>query len=589
MIYSRQQQWQFLEDELRAEVKDFDNKLKTSAAYLMEKGEVFTAQFLSFSDNGEMRVRFANSRPIPRKGEYLYCMTLHKELRNYKNWGQRTYGDLIKDKTNHTEAICNWTAPSDDSKFTLAEFVGIDSEFADWIADTPKVVLVMGPNRPPYEYIAHLQQLTQYGNSELLNSVLDADYKSSYCEPVFLKNNDIPSFLRTQLNLTNSIILQGPPGTGKTYQIAQLVANLCSEGNSVLVTALTNRALMEIAKKDSMYDMLKSGNVFKTKITTDEYKEAPHLQLEKMVAPKKGCVILSTYYITSGVAAESSSDSPFDYVIMDEASQALLPMIAAARMLGKKTLFVGDTKQLPPVVQLKESKITCRNYLGLVEGLRMITERSMYPAYQLTESYRLTKRSAEYTGIFYQDSLSSRLGIQNVESFESFFLCDGGGPTLLLTDMEIGNLRDEALLNLTLSVVGFIHQQDKKVEIAVLTCMKETVRALQGVINSRIKSSKILIDTVARVQGLTTDICIYVIPNTHYLRTLEPRLFNVATSRASRQTIIIAEKEIFGYSRMNIDVRRYLEKLRQEFCFYIPYKKDNNNLLTDNNINIIEQ
>lgn len=34
MIYNREMQWQFLEDELKAEVKDFDNKLKTSASYL---------------------------------------------------------------------------------------------------------------------------------------------------------------------------------------------------------------------------------------------------------------------------------------------------------------------------------------------------------------------------------------------------------------------------------------------------------------------------------------------------------------------------------------------------------------------------
>lgn len=585
MVYSRQQQWQFLEDELKAEVKEFDDKLKTSASYLMEKGEVFTAQFLSFSENGEMRVRFASSRPIPRKGEYLYCMTLHKELRNHKNWSVRTYGDLIKDKTNQTEAICNWTSPSDDPKFILAGFVGIDSEFAEWIAETPKVVLVMGPNRPPYEYIAHLQQLTQYESSSVLNSVLDADYQTSDWNPVLLNNrHDIPRFLQSQLNLTNSIILQGPPGTGKTYQISQLVANLCSEGNSVLVTALTNRALMEIAKKESMMEMLKDGKVYKTKITTDERKEVPLLQLEKMVAPKKGCVILSTFYITSGVAAESSGDCSFDYVIMDEASQALLPMIGAARMLGAKSVFVGDIKQLPPVVQLKESKIRERNYIGLVEGLRTIMEKSLYTTYQLTESYRLTDRGTMYTGLFYGDTLNSRSEAQATDSYGAFFLNSNGGPTLLKTDMEIGDLKDEALLNLTLSVVAYIHQQDKKCDIAVLTCMKDTVRALQSVISARIKSNKILIDTVARVQGLTTDICVYVIPNSHYLRTFEPRLFNVATSRARRQTILIADKEILGYTRMSIDVRRYLEKLDQDFSFYLPYNKEKNNLLTNNNI-----
>ena len=52
MIYNRDMQWQFLEDELKAEVKEFDKKLKTSAYYLMDKGEVFTAQFLSFSESG---------------------------------------------------------------------------------------------------------------------------------------------------------------------------------------------------------------------------------------------------------------------------------------------------------------------------------------------------------------------------------------------------------------------------------------------------------------------------------------------------------------------------------------------------------
>lgn len=589
MVFSRQHQWQFLEDELKAEVKEFDNKLKTSAFFLMERGEVFTAQFLSFSETGEMRVRFSASRPIPRKGEYLYCMTLHKELRNYKNWGTRTYGDLIKDKTNQTEAVCNWISPSDDPKFLIAGFIGIDGEFAEWISDSPKVVLVMGPNKPPYDYIAHLQSLTQNQQSQALNQVLDADYCKQDWEPILLNNKRyIPTFLQSQLNVNGTLILQGPPGTGKTFQISQLVANLCEEGYSVLVTALTNRALIEIAKKNSLSGLLNEGKVYKTKLTTDEYKEIPLLQLEKNISPKKGCVILSTFYITSGVAAEVSSDYPFDYVIMDEASQALLPMIGAVRMLGKKCLYVGDIKQLPPVVQLKTSKIADRNYLGFVEGLRTITESSLFPTYQLTESYRLTNRTIVYTGAFYGKSLLSLSDEQYVSDYDAFFLNKQGGPTLLMTDMEIGDLKDDALLSLTLSVVNYIHQHDKKCDIAVLTCMKETVRGLQSVINSRIKSSQILIDTVARIQGLTTDICVYVIPNTHYLRSLEPRLFNVATSRARRQTIIIADKEILGYSRMNLEVRHYLETLSQDFSFYLPNQKSNVKLLTDNNTKIKE-
>ena len=39
---------------------------------------------------------------------------------------------------------------------------------------------------------------------------------------------------------------------------------------------------------------------------------------------------------------------------------------------------------------------------------------------------------------------------------------------------------------------------------------------------------------------------------------------------------------------MNVDLRRYLEKLDQDFSFYLPYNKGKNNLLANNNINFIE-
>ena len=585
MRFSRDIQWQFLEEELKAEVNGFDEKLRTPATYLMEKGELFTAQFLSFSSSGEMRVRFSTKRPIPRKGEYLYCMTLHKELRNHKNWGDRTYGDLVKDKTNFTEAICNWLMQSDDSGFIIAGFIGIDVEFADWIKDASMTVLVMGPNRPPYDYIAHLQSLTRCLDSAAVSSVLDADYVKNSWTPYLLDNKrSISGFLESQLGLNDSLVLQGPPGTGKTYQIAKLCSSLLDKGHSVLVTALTNRALMEIVKKPFIERFLKEKRVFKTKVTLDEEKEVPLLQKEKMLSPKKGCMVLSTFFITSGVAAELATDSPFDYVVIDEASQALLPMIAAAKRLGQKKLFVGDVKQLPPVVQLKASKVVENGYVHLVEGLNSITEMAMFPTYQLTESRRLSNRGTEYTGVFYENSLVSVPVYDRLELPGLPFLNKDGGPVLMKTDIELGELAASSAMELALAVVAGIHQKNKNVEIAVLACMKETVRGLQKMINSKLKKSNLIIDTVARVQGLTTDVCVYIVPNTHYLRSLDPRLFNVATSRARFHTIIIADKEIMAYSRMDSKVKEYLMKLDEEFSFYIPYGKGQK-LLTETIVN----
>ena len=101
--------------------------------------------------------------------------------------------------------------------------------------------------------------------------------------------------------------------------------------------------------------------------------------------------------------------------------------------------------------------------------------------------------------------------------------------------------------------------------------MRTTTRSLQKAIIQKVCShSNVLIDTVARIQGLTTDITIYFVPNTSYIRTLEPHLFNVATSRAKEHTIIIADKNVLDYPTLKPVVRQYLQRLKAEKSLYIP-------------------
>ena len=85
MIYGRQEHLQFLEEELRAQTEAYKQKLDTPALFLLQDREaLFVAQFLKFQD-GEMILRFSNKRGLPRQGEYLYCFTVQKELRDYRN------------------------------------------------------------------------------------------------------------------------------------------------------------------------------------------------------------------------------------------------------------------------------------------------------------------------------------------------------------------------------------------------------------------------------------------------------------------------------------------------------------------------
>lgn len=572
MIINRRKHWQFLEDELKAETEDFKKiYLATAISLLKISQEMYVAQFISFKD-GEMIMKFPISRALPRKGDFLVCMVLPPELQDYRNWGDRSYRDLYKARYNSTECVCIWHSPANDPRYSLVGFSKVSVDFANYIKKTPNIVLTFAPQRPPIDYVMNLQKVVENQYSEGIASILDANYQAKDWEPIPIRQDDVSGFVYSQMALTETMILEGPPGTGKTYMIAELCAKLCAEGHSVLVTALTNRALMEIAEKPAVESLLGEHRIFKTNISMDEIRELSKLETLKSIAPMPGCLVMSTFYITSGYAAELTIEQPFDYVIMDEASQAIFPMFAASRKIGKRNLWVGDIHQLSPIVILNGNRITIGGYKHLIEGLKLLADNSISPIYQLATAYRFGQRAANYTGVFYNDSLVAKES-PKYNDLPSMFkiLSKDGGPTLVLTDMPSGDCTPQFAIYIATFIVDNIVKDNKDKEIAVLTCMKKTTRALQMAITQKVRTRKnLLVDTVARVQGLTTDITIFFVPDYSYIRTLEPHLFNVATSRAREHTIIIADKYVLDSTILDTKVRRFLERLKQDKCIYVP-------------------
>ena len=572
MNIDRRKHWQFLEDELKAETEEFKKTYLTTAISLLKTSqEMYVAQFISFKD-GEMIMKFPISRALPRKGDFLVCMVLPPELQDYRNWGDKTYRDLYNARYNSTECVCIWHSPANDPRYSLVGFSKVSVDFANYIKETPNIVLTFAPQRPPIDYVMNLQKVVEDKYSKGVASVLDANYQTKDWEPILIKQDNVSGFVYSQMTLTDTMILEGPPGTGKTYMIAELCARLCAEGHSVLVTALTNRALMEIAEKPAVKPLLHNHKIFKTNITIDELREIKDLGTIKSIAPMPGCLVMSTYFITSGYAAELTVEQPFDFVIMDEASQAILPMFAASRKIGKKNLWVGDIHQLPPIVILNQDRIKFCNYKPLVEGLKLLADNSSSPIYQLTTTYRFGQRSANYTGVFYNDSLVSNES-KRFNDLPSMckILSNKGGPTLILTDMPSGDSTPQFATYMASYIVASILNDSPNKDIAVLSCMKKTTRALQMAITQKVGSKKnLIVDTVARVQGLTTDITIFFVPDYSYIRTLEPHLFNVATSRAKEHTIIIVDKYVLDCYTLDKNVRKYLEMLKQEKSIYIP-------------------
>lgn len=574
----------FLDMELTAVTEDFNKKFSASANNLLnESEELFIGQFLKF-DNGEMIVKFRASRAFPRKGEYVQTMYLPKTYQDYRKWGNTTYEELFKNRLKGSEAVCIWHSKSKEEGFVLLGFRGIDLEFSQYISQAPGAILFFGPHTPPIDYLANLYRLCDDTISEKVSDILDYPYSPSNTLPILIKDERPSDFILHQINNSNITILQGPPGTGKTQLIAELCAELCEQGKSVLVTALTNRALIEIADKSALLELLDKGCVFKTNLTVDEQHEIPKLMPLKQVIPLKGSIVLGTYYIISGFASDIAGEYAFDIVIMDEASQALLPMFAASSKIGKINLWVGDTAQLGPVITINEDIVTKYGFNFLVNGLDTMVNQRQLPVYQLTKTFRLTKRNADYTGFFYNGTLGSAKDFCS-SPFSSLdkLLHRNGGPTMLLTDMEVANATPQFAMDIVTYIVFSILKERPSTEIAILSCFRKTSRALQKAIALRLGlGNKVLIDTIARVQGLTTDITVFFIPNTSLIRSLERRLFNVATSRAKEHTIIVADKDILNYQYMTKEVRLFMERLNKESSMYVPNNLKNTQLINGN-------
>lgn len=568
MYYTRKQQEKFLDEELSAISEKYIQTIKTSAISLMEKEEVFVSQFLTIDGSGQMIVKVRNSRGLPRKGDYFCAVLFVGEMCLFKNWGNTSWLDLRrKYQKIFSEVVCTWHSNSENPDFSLVGFKGLSIEMSSELKKG--CIITLGPQEPPTAYYENLISIVRNENENTeCAKILDFDLAGSIWDPTKIdKSYDSSQFILGQLALADHIIIQGPPGTGKTHKMADLASRLLYDGKSVLVTALTNRALMELASKDSLRPFLANKVVHKTRLTADEQKEIPLLQNIKSseILCSPGNLTLATFYISSGWASAVVDEEPFDLVIMDEASQAFFAMIGASKKLGKKVIWIGDQCQLPPVVIMSSDIIIKKDYERLIDGFGTLCDNFNYPSFLFTDTYRLSKRAAEYTGLFYNKVLNSVADTIRIPNLP--FLHCAGGPVLIEIPMPIGNKVPDTGIEMVMTLVGRLIEEKSLDSLAVLTKFRATVKSLQKAYTSRFGTKgNVLIDTVERVQGLTCDVCIFIIPNAMTSMSFNRSLFNVATSRARQNTIIIAPDNYIG-NNIPTEVSLYMQKLKKEDIF----------------------
>ncbi len=573
-MVTKENQIKFYSEELKELEFSVKKTFNATGLSLFQNGDVYVGQYRGLDEkrgNVFVDIPTGDGKFAPRLDQKLNCFRPQPGFELPKTWGNLIYSDLIRGRNCTETKIVDYIPSKRDGWITML-IREMDAEFIDSLQYNQ--ILAFGPTIPPFEYLQNLKDFSESLNedgNELWEKILGFKYdlKRDVSPKLLTEEIDIADQIIKEVAKSTIYIFQGPPGTGKTHQVADFVSRLVLSNKSVLITALTNKAAVEVCEKPFFAKLFDEDRVSKLPISIDERKKFPKLINAKDLLPTKGHLTLTTFYQFSRIWKEHTHT--YDYVIVEEASQAYLTTIAAACKVGKKIIVVGDPKQIVPIVTNKNYKVF-PNIDLLINGMNTLSQTEGFSFNLKTETRRLTKRSTSFTNSFYNNTIQSKSLYNNIDDDVSglnkltSMTHSNGGPTLVEFSNNEGDVLNQMIRFL---VVALNELSDLKGnDIAVLTPYIETLTYLQQNLKSKTNSRNYLIESVDRVQGLDVDYCFYVIPKSSSF-SYNLNRFNVATSRAKKTTFILVEQDFDHFVNLPYEVSNYLSKLKNEFAFTV--------------------
>ncbi|MEY8239015.1 MAG: AAA domain-containing protein, partial [Cycloclasticus sp.] len=370
--------------------------------------------------------------------------------------------------------------------------------------------------------------------------------------------------------------IQGPPGTGKTKVISLIAKLLVEDGQRVLITSHThmaiNNALNKIAQEQ--VPVIKVG-ASGCKKGLDEAVAHFEYGIDWKDQPDSGYVIGATPFAT---CSERLEKYQFDTVIFDEASQITLPLAVMAMRKATRFVFVGDHKQLPPVVLSKSVLDDSSIFFRLIS-------RDNEEAVMLSQTYRMCHALSRWPSERYYDGYLTSSGSNASKSFilprtpkMHAELLSGDIPFIFIKTPGINSRssnQTEAEL-VTDIIVSAIDAGLDPEEVGVVTPFRRHAKALKSKLAAKLglfSSKSIVADTVERMQGQEREMIIVSLcaSDPQYLNAIASFFFqaerlNVAITRPKTKLIIIGPELPVSFKddsndpklKQNIDAYRSL-------------------------------
>lgn len=364
-------------------------------------------------------------------------------------------------------------------------------------------------------------------------------------------------------------LIQGPPGTGKTLMLAHLAKMLVEDGQRVLVTALTHRAIHNALNKIPLVE----PNIPVCKI--GESRHISDLQVENFESFGKshfgdlsgGYVVGSTPF---SILTNRLANVEFDVILFDEASQVTIPLALMGMLAGNKYVFIGDENQLPPVSILSDQKPTQNSIFSLLAGHGNET--------MLNITYRLNEELADWPSqTFYNNELKPSLEAAHRRLKLSAnrtrwdFILDPSSP-MVFVDLCHRNttIRSHREAEIVVELIlALLEHGIPPGDIGVVVSFRAQSRLIRSLLRRCIKDEeiwpKIVVDTVERMQGQEREVILvsFATSSPKFSAQIadflfQPQRLNVAVTRPRSKLILVG-------SHFMLDGEQYDEKQEEIF------------------------
>lgn len=412
----------------------------------------------------------------------------------------------------------------------------------------------------------------------------------------YLNDSQNTAYLKA-INASDFCLIQGPPGTGKTETIGNIAKHLVDSGLKVFVTAPThtaiNNCLNAVASKiKDNSKVIKIGE----KASNKEVQDNPNVAKKSRVTyssyinnanySQKGIAIGSTAYSLCYPGSKKLDGWKFDVCIIDEAAQLSIPLSIAAMCRTGKYIFVGDHKQLDPIIP-KGS-----NNEMFAESIFSRLAR-IYPneINLLNISYRLNKSLIKIpNALFYSNLLQSDISTQ--EDNLSYHcnhhpeILNTEPHKLILHNVFDANGRSPHEAKLVAELVSDLLLNGVNIkDIGIMSPFRAQVREIKKEVKKVLPKSiskpfdSLLVDTVDGMQGQERNYIIYSFANSHPLDSMRrldffysPNRLNVAITRAIKKCFVISNYKVFDIIDDELRDHEEYEEIKDSLEVFKRYK-----------------